>query len=120
MGPSLLYLDPQLKKYGMPVTNKEKTQQCVEQMYYCNLFTKMEVRKWKCKSSIEKTWKYAKTYFKNLFIKKQAFQDNMGAVKAGLRVETTLEKQARDYHLIGKVLEAAPLAPCPTSEETLL
>ena len=67
----------------MPSSNKEKTQQYVEQMYRCNMFNEMDIRKWEYKDEDEKTWELEKTYFENLFAENQTFQDNMGAGKSG-------------------------------------
>ena len=50
---------------------------------YCNMFAKTEVRKWECKSSTDKTWMYAKTYFETLSTEKQTFQGDTGAGESG-------------------------------------
>ena len=71
----------QLKKYGAPTSNKEKTYQYVEQMYRSNMFNEMEICKWECKSDTKKTWELARKYLENLFTEKQTFQDSMSAGK---------------------------------------
>ena len=89
------------------------------------MFTETEVRKLECKSSTDKTWTHAKTYFKNLLQKptpktssprSRPFKMTQEQGKAGLRAHTTSENPgARDYHSEGEGPEAAQLAPCPAS-----
>ena len=52
-------------------------------MHRSDVFNEMEIRKWECKSSTNKTWELAKKYFENLFTEKLTFQDDMGAGKSG-------------------------------------
>ena len=67
----------------MPLSDKEKTHQYVEQMYRCDMFNETKIRKWKCKSDDNRTWALAKKYFENLFTEKQTFQDDMDTGKSG-------------------------------------
>ena len=51
-------------------------------MHYWGIFTRMEVRKWECRTNTNKTMPDAKTYFEILFKEKQNFQDDTGAGKS--------------------------------------
>ena len=82
----------QLRKYGVPVRKEEKMQQYTEQIYFCRLFTKIEVRQWENKLNTNKTWVNTITYFETLYTKKYRYQEDVGAANSGFESATSFGK----------------------------
>ena len=104
----------QLRKYGVPASNAEKMQQYIEQVYFCGIFTKIDLRQWENKANTKKIGRTPKPTSTPYPPRSIGIKKTQGQQRAGLRVHIALvNSRAPESHLTDKVSGTAQLAQYP-------
>ena len=95
-----------LAKNGITISDEDKTQHFVEQMYASGMFDVQQMRLWENQPEYDKTWKDAKGYFKEIVIAIETYQVNSGSTVGQTKYESAANMEEEEWAKQGDELRA--------------
>mgnify|MGYP006201049621 CR=1 FL=1 len=82
---------------GIMISNKDKTQHFVEQMYASGMFDVQQMQMWEKQPKFDKTWKDAKEYFEELINEIKKYELNSGGMAGWAKYKSVANIQEEEW-----------------------